>query len=180
MSSEITAALIGAAATLLVAGIAYWGGLRASTENFRAIVEADRIERREEEALKRTATLRSLHSELAWNARIIQEQRLHVGWAWVPLPIDALESSRRYWHTLPPEGCHIVEEAARALARYNALATYTNAVVAGGSGAMDSTLEKESGEARNALEAAARDIAQLLEDGAVSDVGLKAHIRATS
>lgn len=169
MSSEITAALIGAAAALVVAGFAYWGGLRASKENFRAIVEADRIERREEEARKRKVILRSLRAELEWNARIIQERRVHVGWAWVPLPTDALDSSRGYWHTMPPEACHIVEEAARTLARYNALAEYTNAVVAGGSGAMDSTLETESQDARTALEGAARDVARILEGEATSD-----------
>jgi hypothetical protein len=114
--------------------------------------------------------LRSLEAELAWNARIIQEERTKVGWAWVALPTDALDMSRAYWSSLSSDARHIVEEAARCLARYNALASYANNTVSPGSDAMDGSLKTEAHEARRAMEGAADHIARLV---AVTDAARK-------
>src|SRR6266545_3654565 len=127
--SEGIWSLIGAGATLVVGALVYWAALRASKENLRAMVEADRIERREEREHQRSVVLRSLEAELAWSARTIQEKRTKIGWAWVNLPTDTIQMSRAYWHSLPPDVRHIVEEAARYLARYNALVSYANLTV---------------------------------------------------
>jgi hypothetical protein len=145
MSEVVAAAIISSAASLagaiLVGALAFSGATRAATQNLQGLVEADRVKHREESEHQRATVLQSLEAELAWNARIIQEDRTKVGWAWVALPTGALDMSRAYWSSLPSDARHIVEEAARCLARYNALASYANSTVAPGSDAMDSSLK---------------------------------------
>jgi hypothetical protein len=174
MSEVVAAAIVSSAASLLgailVGVLAFWGATRAARQSLQGLVDADRVRLREESQHQRATLLRSLQVELAWNARIIQEERTKVGWAWVALPAEALNMSQAYWSSLPSDARHIVEEAARCLARYNALASYANSTVAPGSDAMDSSLKAEAQAARRAMEAAADHVARLV---AVTDAARK-------
>lgn len=158
MSDEILAALISSAAALAIAALGYWGGLRAAQRSFDAMLTAERQERQEERRHEQVQTLQALSAELAWNARIIQEGRIHVGWAWVPLSMTSLWSSKPIG-ALYPTSSATSSKSQPELSLDSTLSRSTQTVrLIRGSGAMDTTLKSEATQARTALEGAAQSL----------------------